>query len=83
MKPAREIPTIDQPATYQIKVAGYLYESWLDWAERMTISAESEGDTVPVTTIICTVDQAALHGLLHRMYSLGWPLISVVCVSGS
>jgi hypothetical protein len=47
----------------------------------MTITVESEGDGPPVTTLTGTVaDQAALQGLLRRLYSLGLPLISVNCV---
>ena len=46
----------------------------------MTTTVESEGDGPPVTTLTGTVDQAALQGLLRRLYSLGLPLISVVCV---
>jgi len=44
----------------------------------MTITVESEGDGPPVTTLTGVVaDQAALHGLLRRLYLLGLPLISV------
>ena len=43
----------------------------------MTIKVESEGDGPPITTLTGTVDQAALQGLLRRLYSLGLPLISV------
>jgi hypothetical protein len=39
----------------------------------MTITVESEGDGPPVTTLTGTVDQAALQGLLRRLYSLGLP----------
>jgi hypothetical protein len=48
----------------------------------MTIAVESEGDGeyLPVTTLTGTVDQAALQGLLRRLYCLGLPLISVICV---
>jgi hypothetical protein len=48
----------------------------------MTIAVESEGDGLPVTTLTGTLDQAALQGLLRRLYSLGLPLISVNCVEG-
>ena len=72
--------TLDRPATYQIKVPGELDESWSDWAGGMTITVESEGDGPPVTTLTGTVDQAALQSLLRRLYSLGLPLISVICV---
>ena len=69
-----------RPVTYQIKVPGYLDKSWSDWAGGMAITLESEEDGPPVTTLTGTVDQAALHGLLRRLYSLGIPLISVICV---
>ncbi len=72
--------TLDRPTTYQIKVPGELDESWSEWAEGMTITVESEGEDSPVTTLTGTMDQAALHGLLRRLYSLGLPLISVNCV---
>jgi SOS-response transcriptional repressor LexA len=77
MNEVKQKLTLDQPATYQIKVPGHLDESWSDWAEGMTMTVESGGDASPGTTLTITVDQAALHGLLRRLYSLGLPLISV------
>ncbi len=78
MKEVNQKLTLDQPATYQIKVPGHLDENWSEWAGGMTITVESEGDGSPVTTLTGTVaDQAALQGLLRRLYSLGLPLISV------
>jgi hypothetical protein len=77
MKEVKQKLTLDRPATYQIKVPGHLDESWSDWAGRMTITVESEGEGLPVTALTGTVDQAALQGLLRRLYSLGLPLISV------
>ena len=71
--------TLDCPATYQIKVPGHLDESWSKWPG-MIVIVESEGDSQPITTMTGAVDQAALHGLLRRLYSLGLPLISVICV---
>ena len=80
MKKVGQKLTLDRPTTYQIKVPGHLGESWSDWAGEMTIAVESEGDGPPVTTLTGTLDQAALQGLLRRLYSLGLPLISVNCV---
>jgi hypothetical protein len=75
--------TLDQPATYQIKLPGHLDESWSDWAGGMTITVENEDDGLLVTTMTGVVaDQAALQGLLRRLYSLGLPLISVNCIEG-
>ena len=72
--------TLDQPATYQIKVPGHLDESWSEWAGGMKVTVESKDDGPPVTTLAGSFDQAALHGLLRRLYSLGLPLISVICL---
>ena len=69
--------TLYLPAAYQIKVPGHLDESWGDWAGEMTVMHESDRDGLPVTTLSGTVDQAALQGLLRRLYSMGLPLISV------
>ena len=82
MKDVKQKLTLDRPATYQIKVPGELDESWSDWAGGMMITVESEGAGPPVTILTGTVDQAALQGLLRRLYSLGLPLISVNCVEG-
>lgn len=73
--------TLDQSATYQIKVPGELDESWTDWNGVMTVTVENDDDGLPITTLTGTVDQAALQGMLRRLYSLGLPLISVNCVA--
>jgi hypothetical protein len=39
-----------------------------------------EGEDPPITTLTGTVDQAALHSMLRRLYSVGLPLLSVICV---
>ena len=78
MKEVKQKLTLDQPATYQIKVPGHLDESWLEWAGGMTITVENGNDRPPSTTLTGPVaDQAALQSLLRRLYSLGLPLISV------
>jgi hypothetical protein len=83
MKAVKQKLTLDQPATYQIKLPGHLDESWSDWAGGMTITIESGDDGPPTTALTGVVaDQAALQGLLRRLYSLGLPLISVNCIEG-
>lgn len=73
--------TLDRPATYQITVPGALDESWSDWAGSMAIAVDRAGNEPPVTTLTGVVsDQAALQGLLRRLYGLGLPLVSVVCL---
>ena len=80
MKDVKHKLTLDRPATYQIKVPGHLDESWSEWAGGMTVTVGRDRDGLPVTTLTGTVDQAALQGLLRRLYSLGLPLISVNCL---
>lgn len=80
MKKDKQKLTLDRPTTYRIKVPGQLDEKWSDWTGRMTITIESGGDGLPVTTLTGALDQAALQGLLRSLYSLGLPLISVHCV---
>lgn len=80
MMAVRQRPTLDRPAVYEIRVPGELDESWSIWFEEMAITVEREGEGPPVTTLTGTVDQAALHSLLRRLYSLGLPLISATCV---
>lgn len=82
MKNVKQKLTLDRPETYQIKVPGQLNASWSEWAGGMTIVVESERDSQPVTTLTGTIDQAALQGLLRRLYSLGLPLISVIWIKG-
>ncbi len=77
-KKAKTVLTLDQQITYQIKVPGELNTNW---AGGMTVKVEMDDETgEPVSTLIGTFDQAALHGLLRRLYSLGIPLISVICL---
>jgi len=72
--------TLDRPVTYKIKLPGELDESWSEWDGKMTIAIERNGNGPPVTTLTGVFDQAALHSLLRRLYSVGLPLISVICV---
>ena len=72
--------TLDQPALYQIKVPGKLDASWSDWVGEMSISIGCDEEGLSITILTGTFDQAALQGFLRRLYSLGIPLISVICL---
>ena len=69
--------SLDQPTTYQIKACGFIGSDWSDWIEEITVTVEGMDGDAPVTIVIGTFDQAALLGLLRRIYYLGLPLISV------
>jgi hypothetical protein len=74
----------DQPAVYQIQVDGRIDERRLDWFDDMTISSETRADGKAISTLVGSVaDQAALHGLLNRIYILGFLVISVTRVEQS
>jgi hypothetical protein len=70
--------TLDQPVRYQITVPGHLDAHWAAWGAEMTMTLGSAANGSPITTLTGTfADQAALHGMLRRLYALGVPLISV------
>jgi hypothetical protein len=68
----------DKPVTYQIEVEGQLDECWSDWFNGMVITCKSQGDGPSITTLTGpVVDQAALRGLLSKIWDLSLTLISV------
>lgn len=73
-------PTLDRPATYQISVPGVLNASWMKWNQEISFETGIDDNGQPITTLTIIADQAALHGLLRRIYSLGLPLISVIYI---
>jgi hypothetical protein len=81
MKSTGQKLTLDSPRIYEIRVPGELGESWVDWDGKMTVTVERQGEGPPITVLTGVVDQAALHSLLRRLYALGLPLISVICVA--
>lgn len=65
----------DQSESYQIRVQGQLDESWSVWLSGMAITSQTEGETLLTGLII---DQAALHGILDKLYAMNLALISVI-----
>lgn len=72
--------TLDQSMAYEIRVPGTITKEWLDWNGGVTITDGMNVEGSPISTIRARVDQAALHGLLQHLYSIGLPVISVVCL---
>ena len=68
---AKQKLTLDQPVTYQIKVPGELDVNWLEWAGEITVMAKKDDAGLSVTILTGTFDQAALQGLMRRLYSMG------------
>jgi hypothetical protein len=66
----------DEYVVYQIKIEGELNDRWSDWFHRLTIVVESKNP--PITILTGPIDQAALRGVLNRIWDLNLSLISVV-----
>jgi hypothetical protein len=62
------------PMIYLIRVKGHLDDDWADWFDGLTIANQPNGETVLSALI---ADQAALQGLLTRIFNLGLPLLLV------
>ena len=67
--------SMDQPAIYHIRVKGRL-AGWEGYFENMEISQEinEQGSTITLLTGELA-NQAALHGTLQKLYTLGFALI--------
>ena len=63
-------------ATYQIKIGGVLRGKWAQWLDGVEIVDIHERSS---DTMICVTvpDQAALRGLLNRLWDLNLTVISV------
>lgn len=59
---------------YHIRIRGKLDEKWADWFEGFVMAARDNGETLLSGAV---VDQAALHGVLAKIHSLGLPLLLV------
>ena len=69
---------------YQIQVQGWIGQRWVDWFEGMTMTYEGTQDDSPIVILTGPVaDQAALRGLLTRIWDLNLTLISVTRVGTS
>lgn len=69
---------------YQIRVQGWIGERWADWFDGITMTHEGAKDDSPVTVLTSPViDQAALRGLLTKIWDLNLTLISVTRVETS
>jgi len=62
---------------YEIRLQGHLGPRWAAWFDGLSLTNEDDGTTILRGAV---VDQAALHGLLHKLRDLGLPLMSLVQV---
>jgi hypothetical protein len=75
-----DLQETDQVWIYQIRVEGRLGEGWSGWFSGLAIAFEDTNpDTHPMTLLTGAVaDQAALRGILIKLWNLNLSLISVV-----
>lgn len=73
--------TIFEKARYEIKVQGYLDEHFANRNTMLEVKQEDSCAFSPIATILCTVDQAGLLGVLRHLNTLGLPLISIIHLS--
>jgi hypothetical protein len=59
---------------FEIRVRGHLDESWSDWLEGLEVKLLDNGEMILLGHI---GDQAALMGVLNRLYGLNLALLSV------
>jgi hypothetical protein len=72
----------DLTEIYQIKVRGRLDARWSDWFGGMTVTCEVGSDGMPITTITGPVaDQAALRGILWKLWDLNLRLVSMIHIN--
>ncbi len=65
---------MDELCVYEIRVDGHLPDRWSDWFAGLAIRHDLNDET---TLIGSLADQAALFGVLNKIYALNLPLISV------
>ena len=72
---------MEGPATYRIHVKGHLVSDWSDRLSDLKVE-KSVGLDGQETTMLegRLADQAALSGVLHTLYELHLPVISVECL---
>ena len=68
---------VNNTAIYQIRIQEQIDESWSDWLGGLTITPQPDGDTLLAGPV---VDQAALHGILDRLYAMNLTILSMVQV---
>lgn len=76
IEPRSSAPTVGHArvSRYEIRVRGHLGAHLASWFDGLELSDQDDGTTSMRGPV---VDQAALHGLLHRLRDMGIPLVSL------
>ena len=73
MKTDRHHKVSDQARMVEIKIKGQLDESWSDWLEGMDVGVDGSMTTLRGVVL----DQAALRGILSKIWDVNLSLISL------
>ncbi len=73
-----KLPTNTHGGFFEIQVKGHLDKSWSDWLEGMEVKLLDNGEMILSGYI---GDQAALMGILTKLYSLNLTLLSFNAVA--
>jgi hypothetical protein len=66
-----------QVSSYRIVVEGEVNNSWFEWLENVDLEREDQVEGCPVTVLTVMIpDQAALRGLLNRIWDLNLKIIA-------
>lgn len=69
----------DKHIAYQIKIQGHLEKKWEAWLNGMNVQTSNTDRSQPQTSMIANVpDQAALRGIITKLWDLNLTLISVL-----
>ena len=70
------------PETYRIRVHGKLDPRWSEWLASMSIVPDRTSDGRPTVVLTGPLpDQAALRGVLNRLWDLNLDVISVTRIA--
>ena len=74
-RPSRSSPA---PAAYRIRLLGCVDARWADWFGGLSLTEDRAAGCRPVSTLTGLVpDQAALRGIMNKLWDLNLTLITV------
>ncbi len=68
---------MSEARTYEIQVQGRIGERWTHWFDDLRVTTQEQEGSTTTTLSGAVADQAALLGLLQKLYTLGLPLLLV------
>jgi hypothetical protein len=68
---------------YRIEISGHLKEKWVAWLNGMVIEITGQQGKKNTVIKVAIPDQAALRGILNKLWDLNLTLISVIQVDDS